>query len=82
VLTAGNRAKKRVDDRKSFKGNGAQIQELHTRSRAKGGYIAAWQKVLRMENTRKSTYVWLPIEWEGEKPVIRWKDEWRLEDYE
>jgi len=40
------------------------------------------KKVLRMENTRKSTYVWLPIEWEGVKPVIRWKDEWRLEDYE
>lgn len=40
------------------------------------------KKVLRMENTRKSTYVWLPIEWEGEKPVIRWKDEWRLQDYE
>lgn len=33
------------------------------------------------ENTSKSTYVWLPIEWEGEKPVIRWKDEWRIEDY-
>ena len=33
------------------------------------------------ENTGKSTYVWLPIEWEGEKPVIRWHDEWRLEDY-
>ena len=31
------------------------------------------------EKTCKSTYVWLPIEWEGEKPVIRWKDEWRLE---
>lgn len=33
------------------------------------------------ENTSKSTYVWLPIEWEGEKPVIRWKDEWKLEDF-
>lgn len=33
------------------------------------------------ENTKKSTYVWLPIEWEGEKPVIKWHDEWRLEDY-
>lgn len=30
------------------------------------------------ENTSKSTYVWLPIEWEGEKPVIRWRDEWKL----
>lgn len=34
------------------------------------------------DNTYKSRYVWLPIEWEGEKPVIRWKKEWRLEDYQ
>ena len=34
----------------------------------------------RSENTSKSTYVWLPIEWEGEKPVIRWREEWRIED--
>lgn len=33
------------------------------------------------EDTRNSTYVWLPIEWEGEKPMIRWIDEWRLEDF-
>lgn len=38
------------------------------------------KKVVHMENTRKATYVWLPIEWEGEKPVIRWKEEWRWED--
>ncbi len=31
------------------------------------------------ENTSKSRYVWLPIEWEGEKPVIRWKKEWTKE---
>ncbi len=30
------------------------------------------------ENTYKSRYVWLPIEWEGEKPVIRWRDEWTV----
>lgn len=30
------------------------------------------------ENTWKSDYVWLPIEWEGEKPVLRWQDEWRI----
>lgn len=29
------------------------------------------------ENTYKSRYVWLPITWEGEKPVISWKREWR-----
>ena len=36
--------------------------------------------------TRKDTsiadYVWLPIEFEGDTPVIRWYDEWRWEDFE
>lgn len=31
------------------------------------------------ENTFKSRYVWLPIEWEGDKPVIRWRSEWSIE---
>jgi hypothetical protein len=33
------------------------------------------------ENTSKSTYVWLPIEWQGDKPVILWRDEWRIEEF-
>ena len=36
------------------------------------------------ENTCKSRYVWLPIEWDGDtpgaKPLIRWRDEWRAEE--
>lgn len=32
------------------------------------------------ENTYKSRYVWLPIEWDGDKPVLRWRSEWRIED--
>ena len=32
------------------------------------------------ENTCKFRYVWLPIEWEGEKPVIRWRKEWKVSD--
>lgn len=32
------------------------------------------------ENTSISRYVWLPIEWEGDKPVIRWRNEWKVED--
>ena len=32
------------------------------------------------ENTCKSRYVWLPIEWDGDKPMIRWQKEWRIED--
>lgn len=35
----------------------------------------------QMEDTSVSRYVWLPIEWEGEKPVIRWRDEWRIEEF-
>ena len=30
------------------------------------------------ENTSISRYVWLPIEWEGDKPVIRWQKGWTL----
>lgn len=30
------------------------------------------------ENTAAARYVWLPIEWEGEKPVIRWQKKWKL----
>lgn len=41
----------------------------------------AGRKQFHMENTRKSTYVWLPIEWEDSRPVIRWHDEWKIEDY-
>ena len=33
------------------------------------------------ENTYLSRYVWLPVEWEGEKPVIRWRKEWKAEDF-
>jgi hypothetical protein len=33
-------------------------------------------------NTAFANYVWLPIRFEGDLPVIDWKDEWRLEDYE
>ncbi len=33
-------------------------------------------------NTSRARYVWLPIRFEGVRPVIDWLDEWRLEDYE
>ena len=38
------------------------------------------KQATHMENTSIARYVWLPIQWEGEKPVLRWRDEWRLED--
>lgn len=30
-------------------------------------------------NTSIADYVWLPIEFEGDRAVIRWRDEWRIE---
>lgn len=33
-------------------------------------------------NTSIAEYVWLPLNLEGEYPVIEWKDEWKIEDYE
>ena len=30
------------------------------------------------ENTYKARYVFLPIEWDGDKPHIRWQKEWSL----
>lgn len=30
------------------------------------------------ENTSIARYVWLPICWEEGKPIIRWKDEWKI----
>ena len=35
---------------------------------------------IHTENTSISRYVWLPIEWQDEKPVIRWWKEWRIGD--
>lgn len=34
------------------------------------------------ENHIDGRYIWLPIEWEGQKPIIRWKDEWNLEHFD
>lgn len=31
-------------------------------------------------NTSIARYVWLPVRFEGDMPVIDWRDEWRLED--
>lgn len=35
---------------------------------------------IHQDDTWKSRYVWLPIEWEAEKPVVRWHHSWRWED--
>lgn len=32
-------------------------------------------------NTSQARYVWLPIRFEGDRPVIDWRSEWTLDDY-
>lgn len=40
------------------------------------------QKLQRhIENTSIARYVWLPIQWSDDMPVIRWYDAWRIEDF-
>lgn len=36
--------------------------------------------VWRPKNPIDGRYVWLPVEWEGDKPVVRWRDSWTLKD--
>lgn len=33
-------------------------------------------------NTSISTYVWLPISFEKERPLIEWRPEWKLDDFQ
>lgn len=37
---------------------------------------------LPKEKTSIADYVWLPIQFDGKKVIIDWKDEWKVEDYE
>lgn len=38
--------------------------------------------ILETANTSLAEYVWLPVVLEDGKPVIRWYDSWRLEDFD
>ena len=28
-------------------------------------------------DTSVANYVWLPVDWEGEMPTVRWRDAWK-----
>ncbi len=36
---------------------------------------------LHTANTSAADYVWLPIDFSGEKPVIHWRDNWTLDEF-
>ena len=33
-------------------------------------------------NTSQARHVWLPIRFQGERPVIEWRAEWSLDEFE
>lgn len=45
--------------------------------------LAAYQAVNMYKlNTSVARYVWLPIRFLGDRPMIEWQDEWRVEDFD
>lgn len=40
------------------------------------------KNALTKKNTSIADYVWLPVEFDGDKPIIKWYDSWRWEDFE
>ena len=38
--------------------------------------LDVWRKMDAIDGR----YVWLPVEWEDGKPVVRWRDQWTLAD--
>ncbi len=50
-----------------------------------GKYKAALEEFLNnrpLEDTAIADYVWLLIAFEDDKVIIKWQDEWKIEDYE
>jgi hypothetical protein len=37
--------------------------------------------LLSEPNTSVADYVWLPLRFDGDMPIIEWYDEWRVEDF-
>ncbi len=56
---------------------GDTVKEAENKAEARG---QEEKKVVNF-NTAFSNYVWLPIRFEGDMPIIDWKKEWRIEDY-
>lgn len=54
-----------------------RYKDYHPDITPKEIHALSGEKVKHGENTSIARYVWLPIEWEGDKPVIRWQKEWK-----
>lgn len=70
----------RKSNQRSFANSKAQSPAAPDRSPKTSGKLSG-KKQLHIENTSIARYVWLPIEWQDGKPMVRWHDEWRIEDF-
>jgi hypothetical protein len=59
---------------KTWGGQGTFILPVHGRP---GAYVAMFD-VWRPRSLVESGYAWLPVEFEGGRMVIRWRDRWDL----
>ncbi|WP_022867276.1 family 43 glycosylhydrolase [Schaalia vaccimaxillae] len=60
----------------------AAIRMHAERFRPMGGHATGPVQDLTHVDTAKATYVWLPFRFDDGLPLLDWKDEWRIEDYE
>ena len=54
-------------------------EDASPEDKAEAGRIMA---ALPQANTREADYVWLPFRFDGEFPVLDWRDEWRIEEFD
>lgn len=78
-MWCGRRYLKRVNTKK-FRSKMARIMKPDRSPKTAGALPG--KLLTHGENTQISRYVWLPLVFENGKPVIRWRDSWRVEDYE
>ena len=63
---------------KTFYAQSTYVQPVHGKKDCYLAMFDRWNKT-DLENSR---YVWLPVEWEGDKPVIRWRDTVNFDGFE
>lgn len=63
---------------------GPLVTKLYDPDLTEAEKMEVYMQVAEMpkEDTKNANYVWLPITFVNEMPVIEWKNEWRWEDYE
>jgi hypothetical protein len=70
---------------KTFNGQSTYIltlseeeQEKITNRKAKSPLIIFMADMWRPRHPSDARYIWLPIEFENGKPVVKWREEWKL----